>query len=523
MASRALLLIWLALALGGLAAAPAARAQPLAAAIWGEPLPLSDPALSPVAVAPSLAVDEAGGVHVLWYSVTTRSEELGRGLTDALLYRGRSGGVWSTPEPLFFTDRPITSDTSSPLTSDAALRNPFFALEGALASAPDGKLHLIAGGRSLQQYVSAPWHDVVRLALLLPPVQLGEGEQGAIAAGPDGALHVMFAGVPRGAEAAGGGCGDCVEILYRRSDDGTLWTRPENLSRADGRDARPQIALDERGGVHLLWEHHGLEQAGAPAFLIYRRSTDGGQSWEAPAQLGAPGEASLHPAIGAAAGGRLLAVYGGAATASVFYQASHDGGATWSAPSLVPGVQSPDLAGAARRFSLAADSAGRLHLLMVGTQPASLSADPQLLHLVWDGQAWSAPSALASGGPAPRGPQLRVGRGNELHAVWTTGEAADDGGLRETVWYNSALVDAPALAPVPTFTPVPTVAPPEVTPTPPPPTATALPPEAREIATVEGPPRWEGESLPILFLACGPVLLLIGAVIWWASGRGRGG
>jgi len=519
--------LWLSLCLVLLGLAPLAHARPVQAPVWGEPLPLSAAATSAIASTPDIAVDAVGGLHVLWYTVRDRPAEEGGGLTDALVYMVRTGGVWSTEEPIYSQDRPPYSDTSSPLSSNATARNPAFALDGSVASARDGQLHFAVGDLQAQWYFGVPWGAVARVAALLPPVTLGAGTASTIASGDDGSLHVVLTAIPRGLEAAaqasGASCDACLEIVYRRSGDGGItWTRPENLSRLDGQDGGPELGTDEQGRVHLLWAHLGAAQPDEPSYLIYERSTDGGQSWAEPQRLGAPGEGSLQATLGVGPGGRLLAVYGGAATGSVFFQSSGDGGQSWSPPGLVPGVISPGLTTTSgRRFDLAVDGAGRFHLLMVGSLPANSGSEAQLLQLSWDGQSWSSPVPLASGGGEPGAPRIVVERGNLLHAVWSTSEADAERGERQTVWYSSAPIEAPELAPLPTFTPIVTVvatAAPTSTPLA---TPTLLPAESRQVDTIEGPPRWEGESLQVLVIALGPVLLLLGLVLWWATTRGR--
>jgi hypothetical protein len=352
--------------------------------------------------------------------VLDRPAEEGGGLTDAIIYVVRAGGAWTAPESIFAQDRPAFSDTSSPLSSDAAASNPAFALHGSAASARDGKLHLAIGDLNAQWYLAAPWDEVVRMANLLPPFALGRGSESVLVGAANGALHVALTAIPRGQEGAipdgATRCDTCLEIVFRRSDDGVVWTRPENLSRRDGQDSNPQLGADDEGRVHLLWAHQGLGLPDEPAYLLYARSADGGLSWAEPQQLGAPGEASLHAVLGVGQGGRLLAVFSGVSTGSVFFQSSADGGLSWSTPGLVPGVLSPGIsATGGRRFALAVDGAGRFHLLMVGALPADSGSGSQLLQLSWDGQSWSAPAALASGGAEPGNPYLAVERGRLLH------------------------------------------------------------------------------------------------------------
>jgi len=212
----------------------------------------------------------------------------------------------------------------------------------------------------------------------------------------------------------------------------------------------------------------------------------------------------------------LLAIYTSATSGSVLFQSSNDGGRTWSPPRLVPEVTSPaGSAASERRLSLAADGAGRMHMLVVGVVGTTGDNEPQLWHLTWDGLNWSAPESLTGPGAAPQSPGLVVERGNRLHAVWMTTETDGDQGARQTIWYTSAPVAAPEVAPPPTFTPIPRILP---TPTPiptPVPTPTPLPDESRSQPAIEGPPRWEGESLEILFIAMAPVLLIVAIVAWW--------
>lgn len=514
--------------------APLANAQAGAAPDWAPPIALTDLAAGVVADSPELAVDDEGRVHVLWYGVLDRRADQGGGLTDTLLYRSRTAGVWSSVEPIYTRDRPASGDTSSPVSSDAAARNPAFALRGSLTSARDSRLHFAVGDDLAQWYFGTPWGEAVRFALLLPPVALGAGADSVIAASAAGGLHTMLTAIPAGAEeevsvVEGASCDACIEVLYRRSGDGgVIWSRPENLSRLEGLDVGPQVGADAEGRLHTLWVHTDVAtsvgQVVEPPYLLYRRSSDDGLSWSEPVRLGAPGEGSLQATLGVGPGGRLLVVYGGMLTGSVFYQSSADGGQTWSLPGLVPDVLSPGLGPTSEpRFALTADGAGRLHLLAAGLVTAAHDGGLQLMHLTWDGQSWSLPVALASGGAQPRNPRLIAERGTMLHAVWSTTDLDVDNVPWQTIWYSSLRVEAPELAPLPTFTPLPTVSPrlaPTAAPTP---TPTLLPAEIRRQATVTGPPRWEGEGVTIMFVAFGPVLLLVGGVLWLATRRGRGG
>ncbi|MGQ9926379.1 MAG: sialidase family protein [Chloroflexaceae bacterium] len=507
-------LFWCLLGLAAIVPLSSVQAGPFYA--WEPPLRLSDPAISPVASAPDLTLDSDGRLHVIWYSVLRRTGEQTR-LTDALMYCVRVDGVWSTVEPIVLRERQALGDTSSPLASNAAMNNARFTVRGRLVSAPDARLHVVTSTEGKLQYLHAPWDDVVRMALLLPPASLGEGNSASIASSPDGTLHVAFAAPARRSGSSAPPCATCQDVRYRRSSDGGLtWTRAENLSLLDGANLTPQIGADDLGQVHLLWEHRGAGLPGDTTLPIYRRSPDGGQSWAEPVPLGVADDRLSQVTLGIGRAGQLLAIYVSATSSNILFQHSNDSGRTWSPPGLVPEITSPaGSAASQRRLSLAADGAGRMHLLVVGVVSTTGNDEPQLWHLTWDGLNWSAPEALTGPGAAPQSPGLVVERGNRLHAVWMTTETDGDQGARQTIWYTSAPVAAPEVAPPPTFTPIPRILP-TPTPIPPPvPTPTPLPDASRSQPAIEGPPRWEGASLEILFIAMAPVLLIIAIVAWW--------
>jgi hypothetical protein len=118
---------------------------------------------------------------------------------------------------------------------------------------------------------------------------------------------------------------------------------------------------------------------------------------------------------------------------------------------------------------MATDSAGRVHLIVVGYPTGSDWMS--LLHSVWDGRGWSAPSVItaappipdyaplvarAAEGPAarpllsppyPEYPRLAISRGNRLHLVWFGGDRLGIDREPLGVWYSSAMTDAPEIAP----------------------------------------------------------------------------
>ena len=85
-----------------------------------------------------------------------------------------------------------------------------------------------------------------------------------------------------------------------------------------------------------------------------------------------------------------------------------------------------------------------------------------MLHLVWDGQTWSAPDVIVNNDLLPEWPHALISDGNKLHVTWFTRnekDLFDPDRSNYKIWYTVKKIDAPALAPLTYFTPVPTQAP----------------------------------------------------------------
>ncbi|MDW8232059.1 MAG: sialidase family protein, partial [Roseiflexaceae bacterium] len=293
------------------------------------------------------------------------------------------------------------------------------------------------------------------------------------------------------------------------------WSETINLSNSPYGDNRPQVKVDSRDRVHVVWDQ-GIDWyvgLGKPKQGVYRRSDDRGTTWRPPVYFTVPDDAVQQTTIGIAAGDNPVVVYR-TLRGTIYYQYSRDGGDTWSRPEMLPGIVARNTIGSdLDQYSMATDGEGNVHLLVVG-YPTTMSgivpgAVPSMvLHLMWNGSRWSLPEIVSANEFYPEWPVIAVSSGNTLHAVWYTrrgdGMAADERD-RYRVWYSSRQLDLPETAPLPLFTPTPTaafIAVPTATPIPP--TPTPLPTEAVMAPPISAPPRWEAAALPVLALALLP-------------------
>jgi hypothetical protein len=317
-------------------------------------------------------------------------------------------------------------------------------------------------------------------------------------------------------------------MFYRRSSGNSdLWSPPINLSQSPDGENRPQIKMDQRDRIHVVWDEGADWYAGKGVAKtgVYRRSDDSGTTWSPPVHFGLADDAVQQTALALTVEGNPLVVYRSFKGIGLYFQESADGGTTWSQPAQIPGVIARNIGdNNLDMYSLATDSAGRIHLLMVGFRSNDVGEDrnPWLLHLTWDGRVWSAPEVVMGNDLYPEWPHIVVSNGNHLHAVWFTRRREDlfasDQNPHYQVWYSSKMVDAPLTTVLPLFTPtpaaVPTATPQPLSPTP---INVPLPPSAVRAPTLDGSPAWEAPGLSIVALALLPMiglLVLLSGLIW---------
>lgn len=384
---------------------------------------------------PDLAVDHSGTVHVIWGSGALAADapdpSAPEASLDLLRYRALRNGVWTPMNDIAFT-----------CTGGYTVRN-------SLAVNSDGRVQALVRTCTDVSAMSAPADEAWSALSWSTPLRIGSSYYNALAADSRGVLHMLYHEVvfndPERKNLA-------TEIFYRRSDDGGQgWSVRTNLANLPGGDERMQIKVDPMDRLHVVWDHGsdwhlGLDR---PDHGVYRRSDDAGANWQPQVMLGTSGEPIVQTTLGLTLEGNPLVVYRSANETQLFFQYSPDGGATWTVAEPIAGVRARAVSERGLdRYSLAVDSANRIHLLMVGFPEVSRASIPMLLHLTWDGQRWSEPTIVAQGPNYPMWPRLVVAQGNQLHAAWFTYTETSNWGERR-VWYSSKHLDSPPLTAAP--------------------------------------------------------------------------
>jgi hypothetical protein len=145
----------------------------------------------------------------------------------------------------------------------------------------------------------------------------------ALAVDSKNAIHIVFYdGVP----------GPAAELYYMRSENGgASWSTAKRLTWNSGESIAPAIAVDSDDAVHVVW----ADDTPGDAQVYYRRSTDGGVTWDPAKRLTWISGWSECPVIAIARDNTIHVAWhayvGSPFNGEIYYKRSTDGGTTWSA------------------------------------------------------------------------------------------------------------------------------------------------------------------------------------------------
>jgi len=121
---------------------------------------------------------------------------------------------------------------------------------------------------------------------------------------------------------------DQFEVYFRKSPDGgATWQAAKNVSMNTGDSQRPGLAVSN-ANIYLVWQ----DDTTGNYKIYFRKSADGGASWQATRFLTSTTMTSENPEI-AVSGTKVYAVWADAAPGNyeIYLRRSPDGGATWQA------------------------------------------------------------------------------------------------------------------------------------------------------------------------------------------------
>jgi len=146
------------------------------------------------------------------------------------------------------------------------------------------------------------------------------------------------------------------EIYYKRSTDGgSTWQSTKRLTWNSLESFDPAIAIDSSGNIHVVWcdySFHNFE-------ICYKRSTDGGSTWQSTRRLTWNSGNSVEPAIAIDSSSNIHVVWvdDTPGNSEIYYKRSTDGGSTWTTKRLTWN------AGNSWDLAITTDSSGNIHVV----------------------------------------------------------------------------------------------------------------------------------------------------------------
>jgi BNR repeat-like domain len=331
--------------------------------------------------APDIAIDSSDHIHVVWYDYDSADES-----DDVYYKKSEDGGTtWTAAQKLNGTlngsgDPAIAIDSSGHIHVVWADYVPDVSEDIYYRRSDDG---------------GATWSAVKRLSWTS-----GWSESPGIAVGPGDTIHVVWED-----ETPGNG-----EVYYKQSTDGgATWGTSKRLSSTADSSRYPVIAVSGDSRIHVAWHDF---TPGHPE-IYYKRSTDGGATWNAAKRLTWTVVGSWHPAMGLGSGNAVLIVWQGGTSGSdeIYLKKSTDGGATWGTSRRLTWTS-----GSSWSPAIAMDSSGTVHIAWGDATPGNFemyykkSAD--------GGATWGLSTRLTWTSGQSYDAAVATDSGNTVHIVW---------------------------------------------------------------------------------------------------------
>ena len=248
----------------------------------------------------------------------------------------------------------------------------------------------------------------------------GESSSPAIAIGMDNSINVVWEDSTPGN----------YEVYYRRSaDGGSTWNTAQRLTWNSSQSRDPAISNDADNGIHVVWYRYTLGNVE----IHYRKSADGGSTWNTAQRLTWTSGNSYDPAISADSAQNVRIVWydSTAGDYEIYYKCSLDGGTTWS-----PAKRLTWNSGSSCYPAIDTALDGTIHVVFWDATPGN----NQIHHMRSsdEGSTWSMPKRLTWTLGAAYDPAIAIDSNKYVHVVWYDATAGNyaiyykrsaDGGL----------------------------------------------------------------------------------------------
>lgn len=380
---------------------------------WTQPVTFERPGWFP-----EIATDASGRIYLAWSNMevfTTKGTRTSRSGYDVVFFTSSTtGDTWDTTNEIAALPQPVVGNSE--------VTRPSLLVDN------KGIMHMMYRDMYVH-YSQAPVVEAASARNWSKPWVMSTDTLSyfsRMTMDSKGRIHMVYTqDVPTG------DCLICYHVFYRYSDNnGKDWSQESDISAIPTGAAKPQILVDEQDNIHVAWEAGrggSLGQLTDPTSVMYTVSYNRGETWSPPIEIVAPSpegasisERSKNVAIGQDGSNNLVIAWWALPQDIPYYQVSSDHGLSWSRPEAIPGVWGNWANYNVRTdsYAMATDSAGQLHLIMVG-RLGETDNQSHVLHLTWDGTAWSAPESIAAyKGDVPEWPRIAISNGNQLNVTW---------------------------------------------------------------------------------------------------------
>ena len=281
---------------------------------------------------PIVVNDADDTIHVFW--TESSAQESSTTIPTAIYHTELRGGVWSRP-----TDVVLSPDNGGASAPE-------------VAADKNGGLHMIFhGSNSTLYYTSVAANRAGQATAWSPPIAIATAWFNAgITIDEQGIIHITYPGVNN------------QGVYYTRSGDGgRTWSDGVTIAVPYRQDAAPdytQIAVDSKGGIHVVWTEYKLPESAPVLGSFYSHSFDEGITWSPAVRLvnGTYPQATIKRDTADV----LHIIWNGViGLGGRYYTRSTDRGMTWSTPIPVVAI---GVGGTSGYPDFIADAAGTLHM-----------------------------------------------------------------------------------------------------------------------------------------------------------------
>jgi hypothetical protein len=228
----------------------------------------------------------------------------------------------------------------------------------------------------------------------------GDSESPAIAVDSSNVIHLVWQNDISGN----------TEIYYKKSTNGGVtWVGDKRLTWNAGGSGYPAIAVDSTDTIHVVWNDY----TPGNSEIFYKKSTNGGGSWSGTVRFTWNSEISSDPAIAVDSSDTIHVVWYdySPGTAEILYKKSTDGGDSWSGTQRItwnPGVSFDPV--------IAVDSSDTIHLAWYNY----IAGYPEIFYKksTDGGGSWIGAKRLTWTSNASYDPAIALDSSNYIHVVW---------------------------------------------------------------------------------------------------------